>query len=80
MRIIGDVETLAQNFSVHEAMAENEAAEDPFGVGGAAALLLPEEDLVVGDFLGQGATSVVHRGTLKGKEVGFRNASTTMRR
>lgn len=67
--IIGDIELLPPNYSMHEAMAQNQPAEDPFGVDGAASLLLPEEDLVIGEVLGQGSTSVVHRGTLKGKQV-----------
>lgn len=67
--IIGDVDRLPPNFSMHEAMAENQPAADPFGVDGAASLLLPEEDLVLGELLGRGSSSVVYKGTLKGKQV-----------
>lgn len=67
--IIGDVVRLPPNYSMHEAMEENQPAADPFDVKGAASLLLPEEDLVLGEILGRGSASVVYRGTLKGKQV-----------
>lgn len=66
--ITGNVELLPKNFSIHDAMAEHMLASDPLGVAGSASLLLPADDLVIGDELGRGATSVVHRGTLKGRQ------------
>lgn len=41
---------------------------DLLNVHGSASLLLPADEMIIGEELGRGATSIVHRGTLRGKQ------------
>lgn len=68
--ITGDIAGLPPNYGMHAAISESRPPADPLNVEGAARLLLPAEDLVFGEVMGQGGTSIVLRGTLKGKQVG----------
>lgn len=68
--ITGDIAGLPPNYGMHAAISEIRPPADPLNVEGAARLLLPAEDLVLGEAMGQGGTSIVHRGTLRGKKVG----------